>query len=319
MDAEETSAPAGEAAGLHGLKRREAALRLTISQRRTRLEEARSRSRTIDAAFVAAEHDTHVGGGVLAGAVAFRLFLLLVPLTFFLVYGIGLGASAVSESPHDLARQLGIGGLIAKAATTGAGQSDASRLAILVVAGLAMLLGAHAALKVIRVVHGLVWSVPVPKLRRSWRATGVFLLVVVVALTLSAAIGSLGGSTVLSKVATDMLFLGIAFGLWLFIAWYMPHPAGLQWTALVPGAALVAVGTAAMRLATVAWFTRSLSHKSATYGAIGGSLALLFWVYLVGRLIIGSVVLNSAMASRTDVKHALEPEAGGSGDDPIPD
>ena len=87
----------------------------TVDDTRARLEEARPRSPWIDATFRAVEHDTSAGGAVIAGAVAFRIFLYLVPYIFVLVVGFGVAADAADEDPGDLAREAGIGGLVAKA------------------------------------------------------------------------------------------------------------------------------------------------------------------------------------------------------------
>jgi uncharacterized BrkB/YihY/UPF0761 family membrane protein len=310
MGLDEASGPTTEGESRH--RRREAIAegiakgRSRFEEARSRLDEARGHSQTIDAAYLAAEHDVRIGGGVLAGAVAFRLFLFLVPLAFFLVFGLGFGASSLSETPTDLAHHLGIGGLIAKAATSGAAQGQAGRVAIFVIAGFATALGAHAALKVVRIVHALVWSVRAPKAAHPWRATGIFVLVVVAALLLSAFLATLGHTSLLAAVGAEVLSFALAFGLWLLLAWFMPRTDDTPWTALVPGALLVALGVVVLHLATIYVFARYISRKSATYGTIGGSLALLFWVYLVGRLIIASAVLNAALAAR---RVRREPEA----------
>lgn len=47
-----------------------------------RLESQRGGNRIIDAAFGSVETDTQTGGDLLAGAVAFRYFLLFVPFVF---------------------------------------------------------------------------------------------------------------------------------------------------------------------------------------------------------------------------------------------
>jgi uncharacterized BrkB/YihY/UPF0761 family membrane protein len=269
-----------------------------VGETRDRLIAARRRSQTVDAAFTAVEHDAAVGGGVLAGAMAFRLFLLLVPLIFFLVALFGFGATLVNQSPADLARHTGAGGLIAAEAAREAGQSQADRIATIVIAGVTTLIGAFSALKVLRVVHGLVWAEPVAKLLHPWRAVGVFIAVTIVALVLSALIGDLGRSSVPAGVAMELLYLGCAFGIWLLISWHMPRPADTSWTTLVPGALLLALGAEIIHAVTIYGIALILSRKTGTYGAIGIALTLLFWAYLVGRLVVASVVLNAGIRLR---------------------
>jgi uncharacterized BrkB/YihY/UPF0761 family membrane protein len=272
--------------------------RQTIIRTGERVREARGHSETIDSAFLLVEHDINVGGGVLAGAVAYRLFLFIVPLVFFLVYGIGLGASASGQSASSVTSGLSVGGFVAKAVTAGAVQSDTSRITIFVVAGFATVIGAHSFLKVIRIVHGLVWRVGFPKGQHSWRGTGLFIAVIVAALVASASIGRIDRTSQLGVVASVILIFGIAFGVWLLISWRMPHADGIPWTALIPGAILFGAGVVILRFVTIYFFDNYLLHKSTTYGAVAGSLVLLLWVYILGRILIGSVVLNSTLASR---------------------
>ncbi len=69
----------------------------------------------IDIAFRGVEHDVRTGGGILAGAVAFRFFLFVVPYVFVVVFAFGIGADAADTDPTDLARKSGIVGLAASA------------------------------------------------------------------------------------------------------------------------------------------------------------------------------------------------------------
>src|SRR5262249_52683130 len=68
--------------------------------------------------------------------------------------------------------------------------------------------------------------------------------------------------------------------------------------ALAPGAALFAIGVAALHIATIVWFPHHLQGKSDVYGTLGVSLALLLWAYLIGRVITLAAVLNAALWNR---------------------
>ena len=41
------------------------------------------------------------------------------------------------------------------------------------------------------------------------------------------------------------------------------------------------------------WITRVIESKSETYGAIGAALGILFWAYLLGRILAGAAILNA--------------------------
>ena len=89
---------------------------------RQQLEDARPRYRAIDV-LVRVPPAGHAGrGSVLAAAVAFRIFLFVVPYVFVIVYGFGLTSSAIGSDPRELAREAGVVGLLAASVIAGADQ-----------------------------------------------------------------------------------------------------------------------------------------------------------------------------------------------------
>ena len=103
--------------------------RLAIWLERTRvargkLEAARTRHASLDFGFNVAEHDAAIGGGLLAGALAYRFFVLLLPTALLFVSGIGLYADAADKSTREAATDAGLQGLIAsQVASTARGNS----------------------------------------------------------------------------------------------------------------------------------------------------------------------------------------------------
>src|SRR3974390_682870 len=78
----------------------------------TALRDRRETSTLIGAGFEIRELDLHVGGGILAGAVAFRMFLFLVPFAYILFSVVGLAARAFSQDPAQAAKTVGITGVL---------------------------------------------------------------------------------------------------------------------------------------------------------------------------------------------------------------
>src|SRR6476620_4546496 len=76
-------------------------------------EAARSRHTTVDLGFRLLERDASIGGGLLAGALAYRLFVLLLPTALLFVSGLGLYADAADKSTSEAASEAGLHGLIA--------------------------------------------------------------------------------------------------------------------------------------------------------------------------------------------------------------
>ena len=96
-----------------------------------------------------------------------------------------------------------------------------------------------------------------------------------------------------------VLSAAVPFGVWLLASRLLPH-AECPWWALAPGAAVVAIGMTGLQAATVFYFAGSIERKSDTYGAIGTSLALLLWAYILGRIVIAAISLNAAFWYRNE-------------------
>jgi uncharacterized BrkB/YihY/UPF0761 family membrane protein len=280
-----------------------------LERTRKRLEESRPNSKFLDTMFGAFESDVAAGGGVLAGAVAFRVFLFMVPYVFVLVCVFGLGASASDEDPGTLARQSGIGGLAAKALSGVGDLSVGERIVALVVAGSALLLATRALLKVLRIVHALIWHTRAGKVPSMGHAVGALVLIVTFALAVSVLIGRLRGTSFLLGLIATILWVLLPVVIWVFVSWNMPHAPEVPWTALLPGAILFGLGLEALHLVTVYWIAREVEHKTDTYGAIGFALALLLWAYLLGRLITSAAVVNETLWTRYQRRRHHHPPA----------
>lgn len=277
-----------------------------IEHTRQRLEDARPQSGVIDTVFRAFERDTATGGGVLSAAVAFRIFLFLVPFVFFFVVGLGFASDATDGKPTGITKSVGITGLVANAVKGAGDLSTTSRITALLVSGFALLLASRAAVKVLRITHGLIWRVPVPKLPSATRAAGAFVLVVAAALGSAAAVSALRSESLVLGILGLILSAVIPFGVWLYISWWLPR-ADCPWWALLPGAGVIALGTVALHAATIYWFAYEIRKKSETYGAIGASLALLLWAYMLGRIITAAASANAAFWYRNEERrgHAV--------------
>jgi uncharacterized BrkB/YihY/UPF0761 family membrane protein len=166
-----------------------------------------------------------------------------------------------------------------------------------VVVGFATFLATRALLKVLRIVHALVWHVRAGKFEHPARAALGLVGVVVVAITLSALVGVLRGQSFLLGLVATILYTAIPVAVWVFVSWRLPH-GDAPWTAMIPGAVVLGIGLEAMHLVTVYWIARSVENKTETYGAIGFAIALLLWAYLIGRLITTAAVVNESLWSR---------------------
>lgn len=295
-DAPETDADlAGAPARPRGIRGRSSALATTgrarVQARRDDLEDRRHHVPVIDVLWRTLELDLRTNGGVLAAAVAFRLFLLLVPLALTLITGLGLLADSADSSPQELAQQAGITGLIASAVGT-AGELTVLNRIILLAGGLYVSVrAAKSLLRVLDTAHALVWGDPVLPKRTIRSVLGV-LLVAVATMVLLVAVGRLRMASPGPGLVVTLLSGVVPVAGWVWVSSKLPHGDAPRW-ALVPGATLLAFGLQVVHVITVYYLSRQVEGRSQTYGALGVAMAVLLWSYFVARLVMVSAELGA--------------------------
>src|SRR5436305_1857978 len=94
------------------MRRRQQELQARMDRLSERAQEERGRHGWLDATFEVVDRDSEVAGGIIAGALAYRLFIWLLPAGLVFVGGIGVVADALSNSTKQVGTNLGIGGIV---------------------------------------------------------------------------------------------------------------------------------------------------------------------------------------------------------------
>jgi uncharacterized BrkB/YihY/UPF0761 family membrane protein len=236
------------------------------------------------------------GGEIIAGALAYRIFIWLLPLALVAVAGLGLAADAASESTRATVRSLGITGLVSNSVATAA-QGHARWYALLV--GIPLLVYVtRSLLRALIVTHRVLWgdaraAAPRPTLGATLRLLGLLLGFSVVSLAASAL---RAWAPVLGLLLTLFLTLPYAV-LWLLVSLQLPH-GGTGWRALVPGALLCGAGVEVLHMFTAYVLEPYAVAKEGTYGAMGAAAALLLGLFLLSRLVVAGAVLNATLWER---------------------
>jgi len=262
--------------------------------RRAELE--RSRHRSLDALFEMVDRDSDVAGGIIAGALAYRLFIWLLPLALVVVAGLGIAADSASESPEQAADKVGLAALVSQS-IAGAANSSARWYALLV--GIPVLLVAtRSVLRALIGAHRLVWhdiraAAPKPSPTATLRLLGLMGCLGLVTL-LSISVRSWSGIA----GVVGSVFIAVPYaGIWWLIARRLPHrdaPA----IALIPGALLFGIGSEVLHSAVVYVIEPYAISKQGTYGALGVAATLLFGMFLLCRVVVASAVLNATLWER---------------------
>jgi uncharacterized BrkB/YihY/UPF0761 family membrane protein len=279
-----------------------AALQLRAERITERAQAERSRHASIDALFEMVDRDAEVGGGIMAGALAYRLFIWLLPLALVGVAGLGIASSADSSSPKSVARTTGLAGLVSSSVASAA-HSSARWYAFVV--GIPILLYAtRSVLRTLIVAHRLVWTdlraqAPRPTVKATLRLLGLLLAMLGVSVLAAAARSRSGPFGLLATLATTLPYAG----LWLLLAVRLPH-RDAPWRALVPGAVLFGFGIEALHLVTAYFIAPFAGNKQGTYGSLGLAAALLLDLFLLSRLTVATAVVNATLWARRGARAA---------------
>jgi uncharacterized BrkB/YihY/UPF0761 family membrane protein len=256
----------------------------------------RRRHRSVDAVFDMVDRDADVGGGIIAGALAYRLFIWLLPLALVLVAGLGFAADAAENSPQEVAETVGLDDLVT-GSVAGAANSSNRWYALLI--GIPILLWVtRSVLRVLIGAHRLVWmdvraAAPKATPVATLRFFGLLLLFPVASLAAGAVREWSPGVGVLATLLATLPYAAI----WIVVMLQLPH-RDADVRALVPGALLFGLGVEIFHLFAAYVFVPYVAAKQGTYGALGAAAALLFGLFLLSRLIVAAAIVDATLWER---------------------
>lgn len=258
-------------------------------------ERERGRSRLVALGFDLAERDTARLGGLLAGALAYRFFLWLLPFTLLVVGVLGAVTSIDDGAPADISTNIGLQGFIGDIVRDGAHQRGwfiaiAIGLFGTVYAGLGVV-------RALRVSHAAAWGMRPERGARTLRAS---LILAAVVIGLGAAVGLAGWLRHVTAIGGVLALMAgglVYFTVWSAISWTLPNRAA-SLRELLPGAVLVAVGAQGLHVFTVYYLAGRAQRAASLYGTIGAALTLLLWLFIIARLMVAGAILNAELARR---------------------
>lgn len=240
--------------------------------------------------FRAAERNRRVASSVLAGGVAYRLFLWLLPFGLITGGALGLGDA---DSTEDALSEGGIPEAAVNAIGDVARASNSAAWWLLAVGVPLLLWAGYTGAKATQLIHALVWNEPPPRtapLKASLAFTIVcsgFLVAVALTWWLRDAPWSVG------LVALVVAIVPLA-ALWLWTSLWLPH-GNASWKPLLPGAILVAIGFQVLHGLVVEFVVPKLEKSTSYYGGLGVIATFLFFMYFAGRLVVTAPILNSSL------------------------
>jgi uncharacterized BrkB/YihY/UPF0761 family membrane protein len=251
---------------------------------------------------------TGTNASVLAGHLAYRVFVFLLPLIVLLVGLLGYASASGTDLEQESSRFLHLGTALASTVSTTGQDARDGRLQLVVFGGLALLIAAAGLVKALQLVFATAWGVSVKGGRSRWAVLGRFLpgvLVVLGSVALRQWLSSSGIVLTLGAELFNALVDAVAvFGL----SWVLPRRTD-RVIDLVPGAIVGGVGLAALHIATLVYFPSKIERASALYGTLGIALVVLLYLFLVGQVLVASALTNAVWVDRHDILRPPPPDS----------
>ncbi len=262
----------------------------TVERAKGGLSELRQRSAPADIAAGVVERFLGVNGSILAGFLAYRLFLLILPL---LVVGVALSGYSTSTTA-EVSSHLKLGSTLAQAIADAGNEAGDGRFVLLVSGLFALAFTAWGMLSGLQYVSAQVWQLRTRRFPGKARSFvrllgslllfGVVLYVAAVVRNAGFVAGLAGGLTTLAS--TFVAFFGLG--------WILPRRSR-EWFWLLPGAALGALAQLGLQLLGTYYLARLIANASETYGAIGTTVAALSYLFLIGVIVVVSLASNAVV------------------------
>jgi len=249
----------------------------------------------VDVAVRIYHRDRESAGTVVSAAVAFRLFLFFVPLLLFLVGILGFFSSAVSE--RDVS-DAGLSGGIADQINTALSQPNSTRWIAVLVGLFGMVTTGRTLSKTMVAASCLAWQLPM-RPRASIKAVGAIVGLIAGVGLISLIVGRIRQELGVAVAGMSFLVaLAIYVVAWMLVSIMLPRSPSTDASALLPGSVLVALTVAGLQLVSQLYLPGRFDRASELYGAVGTTIVVLGWFFIIGRMIMVSMSVNAVIYER---------------------
>ena len=265
-------------------------LRHRGDQLRARHHELRRRTTWVDLATRVLQRHVDSTGSMMAGYLAYRLFLLLLPLAVVVVALAGFDGAASASASEHLRLGQALGNMIAQAGE----DAQRSRFPLLLTGLFGFTIAAWGLLGALQYTSAAAWEIPTgrfPGKGRAFVRLAASLLLFAVVLYVSFIVRRAG---VVAGMAGSLANTLGAFVGFVGLGWILPRRCR-EWFWLLPGAATSAGGYLVVQAVAAFYLPEKLSNASATYGALGITVTILAYMFFIGFLLWLSPLVNAVV------------------------
>jgi uncharacterized BrkB/YihY/UPF0761 family membrane protein len=232
-------------------------------------------------------------GTILTGYLAYRFFLLLLPLVVVIVALAGFSPTTTDEA----SQQFKLGRTLANTIATAGQEAHNGRVVLLVTGLAAFVISAWGTLSALQYVSAQAWGIPTrrfPGRAKSFFGLAGSLVLLGLILYVSAVVrraGPVAGAAgiIATFVSTSIAYFGLG--------WILPRRSR-EWFWLLPGMVVGAVGHVVLQAVATFFLSERLASASRTYGALGITVTLFTYLYLLGFFVVLGLTANAVVWER---------------------
>jgi hypothetical protein len=250
----------------------------------------------MDLACTYAERDREQLTAILGSAIALRLFLFMVPI---LAMSMAIIVLVLGPNGLDsLLQQASVTGELAQEVNS---FSDTSGSALIVAVVTSAWLAAWAGRNLVVVLaacSATAWRLDVTARRATLRVSATVTMLVFVLVITASATNRFRAEFGIAGSTTSWIVGAVAFtGAWFAVMWVLPRGTPDP-GAVLPGALLVGLSLSVLQWFMQFYLPSKLERSSALAGSVGTTVAALGALFIVGRVMASSFVVNSVIFER---------------------
>ena len=269
----------------------------TVRPRATGWVDGRRRdSMPLDLACTYVQRDREQLTAILGSAIALRLFLFMVPIVAMAVALIVLVAGP--GGLEALLDQASVTGELAQEVNQTTDTSTSTLIFTILTSGWIAAWAGRNLVIVLAACSATAWRLEVAARRASLRVTAAVTILVFVIVITASVTNRLRSEFGIAGSTTSWVIGGVSFtAAWFAVMWVLPKGTPDP-GAVIPGATLVGLSLTLLQWFMQFYLPSKLERSSSLTGSVGTSVALLGSMFLVGRVLASSFVLNALIFER---------------------